>query len=77
MWNMLSDGVKDGNDNNKARYISELSRTDSFRLTIEIKHVKITGDEAVVTLFRRGRIDTALDPLDADRHKLKFGHKLQ
>ena len=58
MWNMLSDGVKDGNDNNKARYISELSRTDSFRLTIEIKHVKITGDEAVVTLFRRGRIDT-------------------
>jgi hypothetical protein len=58
MWNMLSDEVKQGNDNNKARYMSELSRTNSFRLTIDIKHVKITGDEATVTLIRRGRIDT-------------------
>jgi hypothetical protein len=58
MWNMLSDELKEGNDNNKARYIGELSRTNSFRLTIEIKHVKITGDEATVTLIRRGRIDT-------------------
>lgn len=58
MWNMLSDEVKEGNDNDKARYISELRRSNSFRLTIDIKHVKITGAEATVTLIRKGRIDT-------------------
>jgi len=57
IWGMLSDATKDGNDYNKARYINELSRTDSFRLSIEIKNVKITADRATVTLVRRGRID--------------------
>ena len=48
MWDQLSDATKDGNDYNKARYIGELRRTDSFRLSIEIKNVKIIGDQSVI-----------------------------
>lgn len=53
MWNMLSDAVKEGNDNNKASYTADLSRFDLLRLSIEIKDVKISRNRATVTLTKR------------------------
>ena len=55
MWDKLSDAVKEGNDNNKASYIAELSRADLLRLSIQVKDVKITGNKATVTLIKRLR----------------------
>lgn len=61
MWAMLSQGVKEGNDNNKSRYVRELNQTRLLRLSIKIKAVKVEGSRATVTFVMQMQSDAAAD----------------
>jgi hypothetical protein len=61
MWTMLSRGLKEGNENNKSRYVKELNKGRLLSMRIEITAVKIDGSRATVTVVMRIQSNAAPD----------------
>jgi hypothetical protein len=61
MWPMLSTALKEGNDNNKSRYVKELNQARLLSMRFEITALKIEGSRATATVVMRIHSDAAAD----------------